>query len=114
MNRTRRKIVYRLEDIDKASREMDFKAAKLPMHKDKKYDLFKFKGGVFCRHVWKQVLYKLKKGEETGSKDLKDYKNVTSIPKTYEPKPRGRKDAVKAPYNMPNNGHYPGYKPKKK
>ena len=109
MNRTSAGIVYRLEDIDKASRDMNFKAAKLPMHKGQKYDLFKFKGGVYCRHKWQQILYKIKKGKEAGSDDLDDYKKSKTIPKSYEPKPRGRKQAVKAPVNMPNNGHHPNY-----
>tara|TARA_R110001632_G_scaffold48376_3_gene121915 strand:+ start:859 stop:2637 length:1779 start_codon:yes stop_codon:yes gene_type:complete len=110
MSRTSSGIVYRLEDIDKASRDMNFSAAKLPMHNNKKYDLFKFKGGVYCRHKWQQILYKIKKGKEVGSDDLDDYKRTKSIPKSYEPKPRGRKQAVKAPVNMPNNGHHPNYK----
>jgi len=110
MARTRQGIVYRLEDIDKASRDMNFKAAKLPMHNGQKYDLFKFKGGVYCRHKWQQILYKIKKGKETGSKDLDDYKTTKVIPKSYEPKPRGRKQAEKAPVNMPNNGHHPNYR----
>jgi len=110
MARTRQGIVYRLEDIDKASRDMNFKAAELPMHNGQNYDLFKFKGGVYCRHKWQQILYKIKKGKETGSKDLDDYKTTKAIPKSYEPKPRGRKQAVKAPVNMPNNGHHPNYK----
>ena len=110
MSRTSSGIVYRLEDIDKASRDMNFSAAKLPMHNNKKYDLFKFKGGVYCRHKWQQILYKIKKGKEVGSDDLDDYKRTKSIPKSYEPKPRGRKQSVKAPVNMPNNGHHPNYK----
>jgi len=110
MARTRQGIVYRLEDIDKASRDMNFKAAKLPMHNGQNYDLFKFKGGVYCRHKWQQILYKIKKGKETGSNDLDDYKTTKIIPKSYEPKPRGRKQSVKAPVNMPNNGHHPNYK----
>ena len=112
MSRTGAGIVYRLEDIDKASRDMNFKAAKLPMHKGQKYDLFKFKGGVYCRHKWQQILYKIKKGKEVGSDDLDDYKKSKTIPKSYEPKPRGRKQAKKAPVNMPNNGHHPNYKGK--
>lgn len=112
MNRTSAGIVYRLEDIDKASRDMNFKAAKLPMHNGQKYDLFKFKGGVYCRHKWQQILYKIKKGKEVGSDDLDDYKKSKTIPKSYEPKPRGRKQAKKAPVNMPNNGHHPNYKGK--
>ena len=110
MSRTGAGIVYRLEDIDKASRDMNFKAAKLPMHNGQKYDLFKFKGGVYCRHKWQQILYKIKKGKEVGSDDLDDYKKSKTIPKSYEPKPRGRKQAKKAPVNMPNNGHHPNYK----
>ena len=114
MARSKRGVVYRLEDIDKASRQMNFKAAELPMHKGQKYDLFKFKGGVYCRHKWQQVLYRMKidaalEGKK-GSKNLKDYDVVKKIPKSYEAKPRGHKDAKKAPVNMPNNGHHPNYK----
>jgi len=114
MARSKRGVVYRLEDIDKASRQMNFKAAELPMHKGQKYDLFKFKGGVYCRHKWQQVLYRMKVDAaldgKKGSKDLKDYDVVKKIPKSYEAKPRGHKQAKKAPVNMPNNGHHPNYK----
>lgn len=114
MARSKRGVVYRLEDIDKASRQMNFKAAELPMHKGQKYDLFKFKGGVYCRHKFQQVLYRMKVDAaldgKKGSKDLKDYDVVKKIPKSYEAKPRGHKDAKKAPVNMPNNGHHPNYK----
>ena len=114
MARSKRGVVYRLEDIDKASRQMNFKAAELPMHKGQKYDLFKFKGGVYCRHKWQQVLYRMKIDAaldgKKGSKDLKDYDVVKEIPKSYEAKPRGHKDAKKAPVNMPNKGHHPNYK----
>jgi len=114
MSRSKRGVVYRLEDIDKASRQMNFKAAELPMHKGQKYDLFKFKGGVYCRHKWQQVLYRMKIDAaldgKKGSKDLKDYDVVKEIPKSYEAKPRGHKQAKKAPVNMPNKGHHPNYK----
>jgi hypothetical protein len=114
MARSKRGVVYRLEDIDKASRQMNFKAAELPMHKGQKYDLFKFKGGVYCRHKFQQVLYRMKVDAaldgKKGSKDLKDYDVVKEIPKSYEAKPRGHKQAKKAPVNMPNNGHHPNYK----
>jgi hypothetical protein len=114
MARSKRGVVYRLEDIDKASRQMNFKAAELPMHKGQKYDLFKFKGGVYCRHKFQQVLYRMKidaaLNGKKGSKDLKDYDVVKEIPKSYEAKPRGHKQAKKAPVNMPNNGHHPNYK----
>ena len=110
MNRSRRGVVYRIEDIDKASREMNFSAAKLPMHNGQKYDLFKFKGGVYCKHRWKQVLYKIKNTDDKGSKQLADYDIVKEIPKSYKRKPSGTKQSEKAPINMPNRGHHPAYK----
>ena len=102
-------FVYRLEDIDKATREG---VNKQLGHKGKPYDLFKFKGGVYCRHAWKVILYRLKEGTELieGQSLDNDYKKVNSIPKSYTPKPRGIKEAVIAPENMPNQGHYPGVK----
>ena len=101
-------IVYRLEDIDKASREG---VNRQLGHKGRPYDLFRFKGGVYCRHAWKVILYRLKEGTELREgQSLDDYKKVDSIPKSYTPRPRGIKDAVIAPEDMPNQGHYPGVK----
>jgi len=101
-------FVYRLEDIDKASREG---VNKQLGHKGKPYDLFRFKGGVYCRHAWKIILYRLKEGTELREgQSMDDYSKTDSIPKSYTPKPRGIKDAVIAPENMPNQGHYPGVK----
>lgn len=110
MGKSNAGVVYRLEDIDKASRELDFKSAGLPMHKNQPYDLFKFKGGVRCGHVWKEVLYRLKANKEKGSEAIEDYKKTSSIPKTYKPSPRGSKQAKTAPQDMPNEGHHPNYK----
>ena len=45
MQRTNNGVVYRLEDIDKASREGVNRELG---HKGQPYDLFKFKGGVNC------------------------------------------------------------------
>ena len=101
-------FVYRIEDIDKASREG---VNKQLGHKGRAYDLFKFKGGVYCRHAWKVILYRLKEGTELKEgQSLDDYNKVNNIPKSYTPKPRGIKDAIIAPVNMPNEGHYPGVK----
>ena len=102
-------FVYRIEDIDKAS---DAGINRQLGHKGRKYDLFKFKGGVYCRHVWKEVLYRLKKGTELkdGLSLDDDYNKVKKIPKTYVRKPKGLKDSKIAPVNMPNQGHYPGVK----
>tara|TARA_R110002012_G_scaffold30307_1_gene92173 strand:+ start:1229 stop:3055 length:1827 start_codon:yes stop_codon:yes gene_type:complete len=114
MARTANKIVYRIEDIDKASNYAFEKSAKLPMHNKQEYSLFKFKGGVYCKHKWVQVLYKMKTKEalegKKGSKDLEDYKRVKEIPKSYRRSPAGSNKAKVAPINMPNNGHYPGVK----
>ncbi len=105
MSRSGRGIVYRVEDIDKASNAGVNKSFG---HKGKPYDLFRFKGGVNCGHVWQEVLYRLK--SKTMKKDIRNYKEVDDIPKTYKPTPRGYKDARKAPKDMPNNGHHPNYK----
>ena len=100
--------VYRLEDIDKASREG---VNRQLGHKGRKYDLFKFKGGIWCTHAWKVVLYRLKSGSELKEgQGLDDYKKTSSIPKTYEPKPRGIKDAVQAANASNNWWKYPGRK----
>ena len=96
-------VVYRLEDIDKASRSGVNKSFG---HKGREYDLFKFKGGIYCRHKWQKVLYRLKKTTEP-SKDLADYKKTRTIPKSYNKMPRGTKQSEVAPVNMPNQGAYP-------
>ena len=114
MARTAQKIVYRIEDIDKASNKVFETSAKLPMHNNQAYSLFKFKGGCYCRHIFVQVLYKMKTKAaldgKKGSKNIEDYKKVKEIPKTYRRSPAGSKKAKIAPENMPNNGHYPGVK----
>jgi hypothetical protein len=107
MSRSSKGVVYRLEDIDKASRKGVNKGFG---HKGQAYDLFRFKGGSFCGHFWQENLYQLKKkkdGEYVEDKALSSSEEVASIPKSYEPKPRGRKDAAKAPRDMKNNGRYP-------
>ena len=98
-------IIYRIEDIDKASQKG---VNKRLGHKRKPYDLFKFKGGIYCRHAWKQVLFRLKKNTEK-TDDFDKYKRASrsNVPKSYNPSPRGWKDAQIAPVNMPNEGAYP-------
>ena len=56
MRLSRGGFVYRIEDIDIASRAGINKQLG---HKRKAYDLFKFKGGVYCRHKWIEILYRL-------------------------------------------------------
>ena len=102
--------VYRIEDIDKASRDgvnSNFG------HNSQPYDLFRFKGGVYCHHVWKKVLYRLK-SKTIESPEFKDYQRTRTIPASYNINPRGTADAIKAPIDMPNGGHHPNYSPPKK
>ena len=92
--------VYRIEDIDVASQAGVNRGFG---HKGMKYDLFKYKGGVYCTHAWKAVLYRLKAGSTLKDKQpLTDYKNVSSIPKSYTPTPRGIKESQEAA-NKGNN-----------
>jgi hypothetical protein len=105
MSRSGRNIVYRIEDIDKASRAGVNKSFG---HKGKSYDLFKYKGGVNCGHYWSAVLYRLK--SKTMKKVIQNYDEVNSIPKSYAPTPAGHKKAKVAPKDMPNNGHHPNYR----
>jgi hypothetical protein len=101
MRRTDNGVVYRLEDIDKATREGVNKSFG---HKGQPYDLFKFKGGVQCGHFWQEELYRMKdKTEEYISRG----EEVSSIPSSYKPNPRGNKDSKIAPKDMPNQGAYP-------
>ena len=108
MSRTNNGVVYRLEDIDKASRAGVNKELG---HKGQAYDLFKFKGGVNCSHYWKEVLYKLKQkdGKYVEDKSLSSSNEVNSIPKSYQPRPTGNAQSKVAPIDMPNNGHHPNY-----
>ena len=102
-------FVYRIEDINKASRAGINRQLG---HKGQKYDLYLYKGGVYCRHAWKTILYRLKDG--TKLKDAKsldnDYNKVDRIPSEYKPEIKGQKTAETAPVKMPNEGHYPGVK----
>jgi uncharacterized protein YgiM (DUF1202 family) len=110
MARTANGVVYRLEDIDKASRAgVNEKLG----HKGQPYDLFKFKGGVNCSHYWNEVLYKLKTKKDgkgyVEDKSLSSSEEVNSIPKSYTPRPTGNAQSKVAPIDMPNNGHHPNY-----
>lgn len=110
MNLSKKGIVWTIEDIDRASEDG---VNKQLGHKGKAFDLFKFKGGVYCRHIWKRKLYRLRANTEE-SNNLEDYKATRTIPKRYDRKTPGSKLAIKPPVRMPNEGHYPGWKPKKK
>ena len=106
-----RNQVYRLEDIDQASRKG---VNRRFGHKQKPYDLFKFKGGVNCGHYWEQVLYRLKKKTNgkyiEKSSDLNDYVETQDIPSTYKAKPRGTARATKVERDRADRGRYPSKK----
>ena len=103
MNMASAGTVWTIEDIDRASREGVNRELG---HKGRSYDLFKFKGGIYCRHKWKKVLYRLESNTEP-SENLGNYKKTRTIPKSYMKNPRGSKQAGIAPENMPNRGAYP-------
>lgn len=110
MTKSNSGVVYRLEDIDKASRDGVNKSFG---HKGEPYDLFRFKGGVNCGHFWTEKLYRLKKKTDGSNykktQNIGQYDQVDAIPKTYEAKPRGHVDSKIAPKDMNDNGHHPNY-----
>ena len=106
MARTGSGVVYRLEDIDQATRAGVNKSFG---HKGESYDLFKYKGGVSCGHVWQEELYRLKDKTEKGSKYISKYQETNTIPSSYKPRPTGNKESKIAPKDMPNQGHHPNY-----
>ena len=102
MKRSNNGVVYRIEDIDKASVNGVNKSFG---HKKEPYDLFRYKGGPYCGHFWTEVLYRLK--DKTLKKDIRNYNEVETIPSSYKPKPRGWQDSKKAPKDMDRGGRYP-------
>ena len=106
MARTGSGVVYRLEDIDQATRSGVNKSFG---HKGESYDLFKYKGGVSCGHVWQEELYRLKNKTEKGSKYISKYQETNTIPSSYKPRPSGNAKSKIAPKDMPNQGHHPNY-----
>ena len=118
-------VVYRLEDIDRASR--DGVNSKFGHGKGgAPYDLFKWKGGPFCKHAWKMVLYRLESEtiaiDDIGDVDIEtidaEYERVKTIPKSYIPSPwgwyKGTGGARTAPNKMgEGRGRYPGWQKRK-
>ena len=101
MELSKKGVVYTIEDIDKASRAgVNGGFAKAG---ENSYDLFKYKGGCYCRHAWKQILYRRKSGADV-SENLRNYRRTGEIPATYKRNPWGSKDAEKATFDLPNHG----------
>tara|TARA_R110002033_G_scaffold10207_5_gene33575 strand:+ start:1358 stop:3127 length:1770 start_codon:yes stop_codon:yes gene_type:complete len=103
MRLSRANVVYRIEDINRASEDGINQELG---HDGRPYSLFKFKGGIYCRHAWKQVLYRLKKDTKP-SDYLLDYKKTGTIPDSFQKNPWGSKQSAIAPNDMKNKGAYP-------
>ena len=97
-------MVWRLEDIDQASRgdvNVEFR------HKPSiEYNIFELKGGIYCHHKWKRVLYRKESNTEV-SKNLSNYKKTRTIPKSQQRFPRGSAKAAIATIKQPGQGRYP-------
>lgn len=110
MARTANGVVYRKEDIDQAS----FQGVNNSFgHKGQNYSLFKYKGGVNCRHFWNENLYRLKKktdGTYYEDKSLASSEEVENIPKSYIPKGEEYDIAKEAMIDRADRGHHPNYK----
>jgi len=105
MNLSRLGIVWRIEDIDKASWDENVNVAF--RHKPTmKYNIFTLKGGIYCQHKWVRVLYRLESNTEP-SNNLKNYKKTKTIPAKYNRNPRGSKKAAKATGRQSGKGAYP-------
>ena len=96
MELSNNKVVYRIEDIDWASQKGVNESFG---HKQKPYDLFRYKGGCYCRHAWKEVLYRRKKGAKV-SDALINYRETGYIPPSYRHNPWGSAQAKEAPQDM--------------
>ena len=105
LSKGRSGIVWRIEDIDKAS---NFESVNVQFrHKPNiRYDIFKLKGGIYCQHKWERVLFRLKKGKYESS-NLDNYKRTGSIPRSYVKNPRGTRESEIATDKLPNRGAYP-------
>jgi len=101
MARTGKGVVYRKEDIDNAS----FQGVNNNFgHKGQNYSLFRFKGGIYCGHYFREELYRMKSETE---KYISRGKEVDTIPNEYQPKGKQYQEAGEAPIDMKNRGAYP-------
>ena len=105
MEMSNKGIVWRIEDIDKAS-YFDDVNVEFRHKPSMDYNIFELKGGVFCQHKWVRVLYRLESQTEV-SKNLGNYKKTRTIPKSYLRSPRGSKKAGIATDRQAGRGVYP-------
>ena len=90
---TAKDIVFRKEDINM----MSFRGVNKELgHKQRRYSLFKFKGGKNCHHYWQRLIFK-KKDRVSEDEALRDgYKA-----------PNNPDEVPIRPVDMPNRGAYP-------
>lgn len=91
--------VFRFEDIEKMS-EDEINKEFAPQGQST-YDIFTWKGGAYCHHVWKRQIYfrKREKGKFMPNDGLKNDIRVGNVPFV----PRKGKEGV-APIDTPNRG----------
>ena len=104
MNMSRAGIVWRIEDIERASWKdnvnVEFR------HKPSiRYNIFELKGGVYCQHKWVRVLYRLASNTEV-SKNLGNYNKTKTIPSSYLKNPRGSAKAKIATDRQKGRGQW--------
>ena len=90
---TAKDIVFRKEDINM----MSFRGINKELgHKQRRYSLFKFKGGKNCHHYWQRLVFKKKDRVSEGEALRDGYKA-----------PNNPEEVPIRPVDMPNNGAYP-------
>ena len=102
-------LVWRIEDIDRASYPFENDSqvnAEFRHEPNLPYNIFELKGGIYCQHKWKRVLYRLDSNTEV-SENLGNYKKTKTIPKSYLKTPRGSKKAAIATDRQKGRGAYP-------
>ena len=98
-------IVWRIEDIDKAS-YFDDVNVKFRHKPSMPYNIFTLKGGIYCKHKWVRVLYRLSSNTEV-SENLGNYQKTKKIPSYANRNPRGHKKAAIATDKQAGRGAYP-------
>ena len=108
MNMSNAGIVWRIEDIERASWK-DNVNVEFRHRPSIRYNIFELKGGIYCQHKWVRVLYRLDSNTEV-SKNLGNYQKTRTIPSSYIKNPRGSKKAAIATGRQKGKGAWPSKK----
>ena len=92
--------LYRKEDIEQMSKNPKVNGEWSEKGKNT-YDLFLFKGGGACRHVWKREIYAKK--SDVNNPNAKEF-TPAQTRKAGEIAPKNDKRVYQKPNDMPNNG----------